>query len=97
MRTGVPEGVAALEDAVLGEAVDQMAAAVEKQLARAAQASDPGALSDPNARLDAQIALLSRGRRPGADEAAVREVLEATGYSFAQGRTDPTRLRLTGP
>ena len=48
-------------------------------------------------RLEAQIALLERRRGAIRNDAVVRAVLDATGYSFTERRTIPERLKLTGP
>jgi hypothetical protein len=83
----------AAEDALLDQAIEPVAAAVEARLRASAASARDRAPLDPREALDERIAELERGPvQAGAP--SVIAVLEATGYSFAEKRTMPDRLRI---
>lgn len=86
--------VQAAEERLLDQAVEPIAVAIETRL-RAAKASprDRAPLG-PREALDVRIAELEGAAAGAASGTTVDVVLEATGYSFAEKRTVPERLRI---
>jgi tetratricopeptide (TPR) repeat protein len=90
---GRARDIETLEGEALDRAAEPIAAAIEERLRASAEAALDRAPLDPRAALDARIAELERGGA-AASKTTADVVLEATGYSFAEKRTVPERLRI---
>ncbi|GIW71630.1 MAG: hypothetical protein KatS3mg102_1172 [Planctomycetota bacterium] len=93
------EAVAAAQAAsgraqLLQAAADAVAAAVAGGTGQRSERPHPDRIRDPRARLDAQIGFLEAEGGAARDPSMAQAVLEATGYSYAEGRTLLDRLTL---